>query len=403
MESKQESWPLLSFKEYEKDINPTPNYQRGSVWKQEQRTLLIDSVLRKIDVPKIYLRRTSGSYKYEIIDGQQRMRTFWDFLNDKFPLEDEAEDIVMDGMSYGLAGRTYSELDHELRVERIYKYTLNVVILSEATEDEIADLFYRLNNGTPLSSSEVRNAMPGEVTKLVRDLARHPFFPNCAFGNTRMAYDQVGAQMLSLELYGGVHEVSDKVLSRMYYDYRKGIPERVKEMTRKNLDLLSRIFPNRSRLLNRAAAVNAYLLVSYLSKHSRLDRAVQEIREWFEDSEPARRRDNEYKLFSTRAANSRASIEGRFRMLLLDFLKSHEKFRIVELDERRNFSDDQKIQIYRKFQAKCQACGKKVPEFKWHADHKKAWVEGGQTEIENGQVLCVRCNLKKGAKLWQSA
>lgn len=84
METKQKHWPLLSFKEEEKDINPTPTYQRSSVWKPEQRQMLIDSILREIDMPKIYLRELKdGDFKYEIIDGQQRMRTIWDFLNNK--------------------------------------------------------------------------------------------------------------------------------------------------------------------------------------------------------------------------------------------------------------------------------------------------------------------------------
>ena len=86
METKQEHWPLLTLKEYEKDIDPNPIYQRSEVWKPNQKQLLIDSVLRQIDVPKLYLRKfpTSSRFKYEIIDGQQRMRTFWDFLNDGF-------------------------------------------------------------------------------------------------------------------------------------------------------------------------------------------------------------------------------------------------------------------------------------------------------------------------------
>ncbi|MCK5180413.1 MAG: DUF262 domain-containing protein [Candidatus Pacebacteria bacterium] len=85
METKQENWPLLSFKEYEKDINLTPTYQRSSVWKPEQKQMLIDSILRKIDIPKIYLRETKNKdYQYEIIDGQQRMRAIWDFLKNDF-------------------------------------------------------------------------------------------------------------------------------------------------------------------------------------------------------------------------------------------------------------------------------------------------------------------------------
>jgi uncharacterized protein with ParB-like and HNH nuclease domain len=72
METKQEHWPLLTLKEYEKDINPTPTYQRSSVWVPEQRQMLIASILRKIDIPKKYLRELKNAeYEYEIIDGQQ--------------------------------------------------------------------------------------------------------------------------------------------------------------------------------------------------------------------------------------------------------------------------------------------------------------------------------------------
>ena len=89
METKIEHWPLLTFKEYEDDINPNPAYQRSAVWKPEQKQLLIDSILRKIDIPKLYLREmNSKRFTYEIIDGQQRMRTLWEFLASKFPLSE---------------------------------------------------------------------------------------------------------------------------------------------------------------------------------------------------------------------------------------------------------------------------------------------------------------------------
>ena len=402
MDSKQETWPLLTFKDYEKDIDPNPVYQREEVWRQEQKNLLIDSVLRKIDIPKIYLRQLPpGQHKYEIIDGQQRMRSFWDFLNDKFALDDEAKDLDVDGQVYSVAGCKYSDLDHALRIERIHKCALNVVIVTEATEDEIADLFYRLNNGTPLSSAEVRNAMPGEVTKLVRRMATHGFFLNCAFKNRRMAYDQVAAMMLCVELYGGITEVGDNILSKMFNDYSRGVPEKTIETFKKNLDLLGQIFPEKSRLLKRTSVLNMYLLLSYLGKHSRLARATREIRKWFEQTEPERLRRSDYKSYMTKSVNNRVSVDGRFSILLLDYLKSHERFDIVQLDERRTFTEEQKIEMYKRDNGMCQKCGKKVKEYQWHADHVRPWFEGGRTETENGQVLCVRCSLKKGAKLWE--
>jgi hypothetical protein len=207
MESNKDDWSLLGLQAQDKgnwiDHRP-PTYQRerGGIWKPGQEQLLIDSVLRKIDIPKIYLRRVcSDPLKYEVVDGQQRIKALLGFLNDEFPLDEDASDLHFNGQSYAIAGKTYSELDDAVRTLRIYTYNLTVVIITDATEDEVADLFYRLNNGVPLTAAEVRNCMPGKVTTFVRDLAeKQPFFGKCSFTNRRRGYDQMAAQMLCLVL-----------------------------------------------------------------------------------------------------------------------------------------------------------------------------------------------------------
>lgn len=411
MESKQDIWPLLTFKalaggiNYGQVTNQQPTYQRdGGVWAIEQEQLLIDSVLRDIDIPKIYLRKLdSGPYKYEVIDGQQRIRALWRFLNDEFSLEEGINDLPIDGQSYPLAEKTCSSLDDEVKTKRLFAYPLTVVIISKASEDEVAELFYRLNNGTPLTAAEVRNSMPGKVTKFVRGLASHSFFKKCAFKNSRKAYDQVAAQMLCLEINGGLTEISDKILTPMYREWESGLPSKVAKAVEKNLELLDRIIPDKSRLLKRATAINLYLLISYLSKRHNLTKAVKDIHKWFEKTEPKRLKDAEYYFLMTRAANSRPSIEGRFRWVVTEFVTDFEKFQIVELDPQRNFNDTQKAEIFARDGGKCQGtfCGGKIIKGdKWHADHVAPWIQGGRTEVGNGQVLCPTCNLKKGTRFW---
>ena len=143
-----------------------------------------------------------------------------------------------------------------------------------------------------------------------------------------------------------------------------------------------------------------YLLISYLAKHSRIKEAIPQIREWYMRTEPTRRKMNEYEVAMTRSANSWSSIDTRFRILLLDFTREYQTFGLIQLDERRTFSDEQKIEIYHRDQGICKACAKPVSEYSWHADHIIPWVKGGRTDVENGQVLCVKCNIKKGARLW---
>lgn len=402
METKNEHWPLLTFKEYEKDINPNPTYQRSAVWKPDQKQLLLDSILRKIDIPKLYLRETNSSgFSYEIIDGQQRMRALWEYLSSKFPLSSEAEGVFIGDKLHEVAGCTYEQLPSKLKVERIHKYTLDVVIIQQATEDEIADLFFRLNNGTPLKPAEVRNAMPGEMTKVIRGLAQHPFFSKVSFRDCRYAHDQVAAQMMMLELNGGPSDVPDRLLSKMYAEYQKKAPKVAVERMTEVLARLDKLFPTKSRLLNRAETINVYLLLSFLSASNKLTKAFfADFLTWYQQSEARRLHDTEYKLYMVSAANSRRSIEERFKIVVMDFFASFPTLATVKLDPKRNFDNEQKIQIYARDGSRCQSCKKSVGEFDWHADHVLAWIRGGKTTLENGQVLCPKCNLKKKDRFW---
>jgi len=71
-------------------------------------------------------------------------------------------------------------------------------------------------------------------------------------------------------------------------------------------------------------------------------------------------------------------------------------------DEQRDFTQQQKLAIFRRDHQVCQVrlkcTGEKVVWDNWHCDHKVPWSKGGKTTVENGQVSCPACNLAKGAK-----
>lgn len=59
------------------------DYQRAAgAWSKEDELYLIASILRNTDLPKFYVRRLPED-KYEVVDGQQRLRTIWKFIEDK--------------------------------------------------------------------------------------------------------------------------------------------------------------------------------------------------------------------------------------------------------------------------------------------------------------------------------
>ena len=102
---KRATWPLFTLSKKRKKIDTNPDYQRPAVWTKAQKQLLIDSILRDFDVPKIYLHE-KGDDSYDVIDGQQRIRTIWSFYDDEFALAKDAEPV--NGID--VANKRYSEL-----------------------------------------------------------------------------------------------------------------------------------------------------------------------------------------------------------------------------------------------------------------------------------------------------
>src|SRR5271170_8098247 len=62
-----------------------PNFQRRPVWKKGAKSYLIDTILRALPMPIIFLRDLRADLKTfkakrDVVDGQQRIRTILSFV-----------------------------------------------------------------------------------------------------------------------------------------------------------------------------------------------------------------------------------------------------------------------------------------------------------------------------------
>jgi hypothetical protein len=192
------TWNPLHLHRRRSEINTTPNYQRLPVWSLDRKQWFIDSIVRKLDIPKLYVRELRRD-KFEVIDGQQRIQAIWDFYENIYPLPLDAASV--DG--YPVANCTFDQLPTKLK-EDFDIYELAVVVVRSSDEEEIRDMFVRLQNGVPLKSAEIRHAMTGAFRDLCFELSKHPFFSRCAFENKR--YDQL--HKWSLSRWQGVRSTS---------------------------------------------------------------------------------------------------------------------------------------------------------------------------------------------------
>lgn len=153
-------------------LDMTPSFQRNPVWSTRQKSYLIDSVLNGYPIPEIYIQQdvdADGNTKYIIVDGQQRMRSVLEFLDDKFPLNKE------DSPEFN--GAYFKDLTVQQKKD-FFAYNFVVRTLPELPEADIRQIFKRLNkNVESLNKQELRKAIySGPFIKLMTRLSGDRFW-----------------------------------------------------------------------------------------------------------------------------------------------------------------------------------------------------------------------------------
>lgn len=404
-----DTWTVYNVDFEKTRIDPKPPYQRGPVWSQPAQQLFIDSILRGYDVPKVYLRRVDNPpYLWEVIDGQQRLRAIWQFIENRYSLADESDPI--DG--YPLAGKSFADLDPQIQ-RLFHAYRLSMVIVEDATTEEIEDMFLRLQNGTPLNAAEKRNAILGQLRHFIHDLAEtHKLMTDSVtLPNNRYVYDEIIAQMLCIEINSGPTKLQPAVLKEMYQanrSFREGSQPARK--LRRVLNFLANAFPKRTPELTKVNLVSLYTVASDLMASYSIMGREEEFGRWFLDFERKRREDaeefdaekfSEYVLAINQQTASVASQRVRQEFLREDLLATIQDLALI--DPTRLFTEEQRIAIFRRGGGKCANpannpdCDIDCEWGNWHADHIVPHSRGGPTSVENGQLLCPSCNLKKAA------
>jgi len=155
--------------EEKKTLILDPDFQREKVWKLRQQSELIESILMGIPLPVMYFAEDRYG-NLQVIDGRQRLETFFDFINEKFSL---SQTPILDNK-----GKKFSDLEPREQT-RLEDYQIIVYIIKPQTPDRIKfDIFDRVNRGgTPLNKQEMRNALyQGKSTVLLKELSNYEEF-----------------------------------------------------------------------------------------------------------------------------------------------------------------------------------------------------------------------------------
>ena len=201
-----------------------PQFQRRPVWTEEQQSYLIDTILSGLPIPEIYFRSTSspqGETRFEVIDGQQRIRSVLLFgLNDL--------ELTGDLVSAKWAGKRFEDLTDSEKTE-FWDYNIVTRDVSGATDIEIRDLFKRLNLvSIGLNDQELRHARySGRFIKAMEFIADDKWRLDTGVVNLREVRRMVDVEFISELFIGLIAGPQDKkkTLDEFYEDYEASIPQ----------------------------------------------------------------------------------------------------------------------------------------------------------------------------------
>lgn len=202
-----------------------PNYQRGFVWGAEFKNKLIYSVIKKYPIGSISIRElnsknTKGALQ-EVVDGQQRLTTLYNFVNDEYRISGEiTKTIALDICDYlednnsddkkltalrkklhNKGGFTlkYSDLP-EIIKNNIQAYPLATVNISNSSEEEISEYFRFLQNQEMLRAGEIINSIPETYLQKYLDKIQDvdKLMTILSYSNNRKEFDKLFYSIIGL-------------------------------------------------------------------------------------------------------------------------------------------------------------------------------------------------------------
>lgn len=301
--------------------------QRALVWNNQQKSLLIHSIICDYAIPPLYAVKNGSSFDF--IDGKQRSYAIFDYMDDKYALRNIPTVIDADNMEYDLNGVKYSQLPEEYKMA-ISDYNLTINLFDQIDQDEIQEIFYRLNNGTSLKSTDKNFARAISKAEIVK-LSNHPLFEKILTPNALGKYAQRTIVIQSLIMlkeenpcldskeiapFLSTTELNDADVIRLTAIYDKFV-ELYDELS-------SNIKSNRHVIRKTFSRGGIPTFTPFIEEHiDETDKLVSFLKYFFSGAKGASIRDD-YSLASSQGAGHQINVEKRQQILREEWNKFEE-------------------------------------------------------------------------------
>ena len=176
-----------------------PDMQRDYVWDNGRASRLVESLILNIPVPPIFFAETPQA-TFEVIDGQQRVRSLVRYLKNEFRLSGL-------GVLSEYKGKRFHQLPEREQRHLKTRSLRAIVISAESHPNMKFEVFERLNTGgITLNAQELRNSLyRGSLNKLLKVLAKDSHFRHCI--GTKSPRARMVDEELVLRFFGLSHNL----------------------------------------------------------------------------------------------------------------------------------------------------------------------------------------------------
>ena len=389
-------------------INKNPDFQRAyEAWDDKLKTRFIETILIGRAMNPIWTILNPEDNSEEVLDGMHRLTTALDYLNNKFKLNSKYFTDVTRGDLYDK--KSFNELNSDDQHKiRNYNFTFNQLDSTFHTDiSKRRDQYEILNRSSKtLNDYEFNKVLYGRffdfISEYKNDLNLLFFKKNDKRGELQT--EIIDTLVLSSDLpnsWGSVNTLRDK-----YYDETLGHTEQSVNLYMQNniediknkLTMLKKIinalkdnkfFSDDKKTFNKYYLPYKFIISRLLFKFkdiSVFNRCIVYLSEQLKEKITETIEDLQIILDCT----SRNAVFQKKLIQLIDNVinECYEKIK-----EKRLFS---KEDINRKLTEQkniCNVC--KDSKEKYEGDHIVSWSEGGKTDYDNLQVLCVYCHRAK--------
>lgn len=227
-----------------------------------KKSLLIHSILANYPIPPLYCLKepvNDKDYSYSVLDGKQRLTTIFDYIDGKYALDEETPGVIIDDVTYGLGNKYFTDLDIECQQE-LLRFKFTIYGFEDADDDLIEEIFFRLNNSTPLSKPQKSMALTGvQNAAFIKSILSDKFFSEiCKFSTLqRRKSDDMCTLLQSMMLldnrYYGYEYSSlsaNEVMNYAAY-IKNNYSDEQKERLYDIIDYLERAFPEQEKMLKK--------------------------------------------------------------------------------------------------------------------------------------------------------